>query len=267
MKVKRILLTGDDGYHSLGIRLLIHYLKNKYTVAVAATKSQQSGVGGHLSVYKKFGTWGKTKVDGVETFWVDGYPADAVEFAQAYFPEGFDLVISGLNLGVNIGGSVISSGTFSAGFRALAIGLAPKAIVTSWHTKPQYWNKNHSPKEDISPYLEYPGRTMARLIDLAIKKNLWGADILNVNFPAKTSKTIKFTVPLPDLSEYYSYPLTVDTKHHRYTYPRIYSRRMNKDWRYDSGAVLRGYISVTPCQATPIDAGAYRQLKDKTITL
>jgi 5'/3'-nucleotidase SurE len=46
----RILLTGDDGYNSIGTRLLVHALKNEHTLQIAATKSQQSGVGGQLSL-------------------------------------------------------------------------------------------------------------------------------------------------------------------------------------------------------------------------
>ena len=52
MNIKRILLTGDDGYNSLGTRLLIYFLKDRYELAIAGTKHQQSGVGGHVNVLK-----------------------------------------------------------------------------------------------------------------------------------------------------------------------------------------------------------------------
>ena len=46
MAKKRILLTGDDGYQSLGTRLVAHVLRENYDLTIAGTVSQQSAVGG-----------------------------------------------------------------------------------------------------------------------------------------------------------------------------------------------------------------------------
>jgi len=73
MKIKRILLTGDDGYNSIGIRLLAHFLKEKYELVIAATKVQQSGVGGMLNI-KHGGHWEETEVEGVKVIYVSGTP-------------------------------------------------------------------------------------------------------------------------------------------------------------------------------------------------
>jgi len=133
LKKKRILLTGDDGYNSLGTRLLIHYLKETYELAIAATRDQQSGVGGHGS-FDTRGTWEEVNVDGVPGFWVSGYPVDAVECAQGYFKKKFDIVISGINWGANVSGSVVTSGTIAAALRALFVQLTPQGIAISWQT-------------------------------------------------------------------------------------------------------------------------------------
>ena len=50
MKVKRILVTGDDGYNSLGVRVLAHFLKDKYDLEIVATKTQYRGVGGMFNL-------------------------------------------------------------------------------------------------------------------------------------------------------------------------------------------------------------------------
>lgn len=44
MAIKTILLTGDDGYNAVGIKILIDILGNDYQLKIAGTKSQQSGV-------------------------------------------------------------------------------------------------------------------------------------------------------------------------------------------------------------------------------
>jgi 5'-nucleotidase len=155
---KRILLTGDDGYNSIGIRLLIEALKDNHELRIAATKHQQSGVGGMLSLEDKYREWGETTIDGVPAIWVDGTPVDAISVAQGYFEKPFDLIISGMNLGINAGSAIISSGTYSAAIRGMGINLAPKAIVLSWVTPPEFWRKKHDENEDLSPYLEYPGK-------------------------------------------------------------------------------------------------------------
>jgi len=60
-KVKTILLTGDDGYNAVGIKILIDILRKDYQLKVTGTKSQQSGVGGKLNIKKDL-KWGQTKV-------------------------------------------------------------------------------------------------------------------------------------------------------------------------------------------------------------
>jgi len=103
MSKKSILLTGDDGYDSLGTRILIHVLKKSYTLFIAGTKRQQSGVGGHKSITGT-GEWGVENVDGVPALWVDGTPVDAIEAAKSWYTKPFDYIVSGINWGINVWG-------------------------------------------------------------------------------------------------------------------------------------------------------------------
>lgn len=96
MAKKRILLTGDDGYQSLGTRLVAHVLRENYDLTIAGTVSQQSAVGGKISLADGF-NWEKTTVDGIKAYWVDGTPTDAMELMGAADEEPFDLTISGMN--------------------------------------------------------------------------------------------------------------------------------------------------------------------------
>ncbi|OGJ40585.1 MAG: hypothetical protein A2378_01875 [Candidatus Pacebacteria bacterium RIFOXYB1_FULL_44_10] len=138
MNISSILITGDDGYTSPRTRLLIRLLKDTYDLRVCATNTQQSGVGGYMSI-REGGVWGEDAVDGVPALWVDKHPVDAIEVAEMYYQRTFDLVISGVNWGANLGGSVISSGTFAAGYRALHDRLAPHVMVLSWKVPFEMW--------------------------------------------------------------------------------------------------------------------------------
>ncbi len=267
MNVKRILLTGDDGYNAIGIRLLVHILKHKYDLSIAATRDQMSGVGGHLSL-QHGGRWGETEVDGVPAVWYEGYPCDAMECSVAYYKKEFDVVISGINLGINVGGAIVSSGTYTAAIRAVNLHLASKALALSWHSPASLWHTSHNGKEELEKYKVYPGQTAGEVLDLAIANAWWGADILNVNFPAKPSRTIRFTKGLPDLRNFFTYPIPRDYKTKTYRYPNDGIRtKPTKQLMYDTESLLAGYISVTPYKADNLDESVYTRLKRKVITL
>lgn len=267
-KIRTVLLTGDDGYYSLGTRLLVHVLKDKYDLQIAATRTQQSGVGGKMSL-QSGGVWGEAEVDGVPALWVDGSPVDVVECALTYFKKKkFDLVISGINLGANIGGAIISSGTYAAAYRALHINVCKQAIAISWNLSSEYFFKKHDINEDLKIYQDYPGKTAKKVIDYAINNNFWSCPLLNINLPLKKSNKIKFTKFLFNIRDFYSGFVALDKKTHRYNYPpdgNFYQKREKNE--VDAEAVANGYISITPCKLNNLNEDVYLGLKSKTITL
>lgn len=266
MKIRNILLTGDDGYNSVGTRVLIHYLKRKYNLSIAATKLQQSGVGGKLSISHPV-HWEKIQVDGINGFCVDGTPGDAVELAREYFKTHFDLVISGINLGVNVGGTFPASGTVSAAERALLLQVAKKSIALSLHVEDtNHYFRSHDGIENIRPYLEYPGKTAIKLLNTIIENNLWNCQLVNVNFPLKKTNKVLFTRPTTDITTFYKYPLHKNYKASTFTYP-FDLRKTKSPITTDAGAVQRGYISVTLCKADSVNEEVYKKLKDKTLTI
>lgn len=267
MKIRNILLTGDDGYNSIGTRVIIHHLKKKYNLFLAATKLQQSGIGGKLSLNHPV-HWDNVESDGVKGFSVDGTPCDAIELAREYFKTvRFDLVISGINLGVNIGGTFPSSGTFSAAERALILQITKKSIALSLHVEDSsHYLKTHDGVEDISSYINYPGNAAYQLIEKAIQNNFWENDLLNVNFPFKETNKVRFTRPLKDLTTFFNYPLRINKAAQTFSYPFEVKKNTNSI-DYDTGAVLEGYISVTPCKIDSVNESAYRKLKNETVNL
>jgi 5'-nucleotidase len=250
MNPKRILLTGDDSYHGTGLRVLINFLKAKYDLNIAATFTQQSGVGGGFTM-EKVKEWGESEVDGVSAVWVKSTPADVMEFAQGYFLEKglkFDLVISGINWGPNIGYALNSSGTYGAAIRAIAVGLAPKAIVMSLDRPVEDWNKNHE-GEKAEDYFEYPGNAAEMIFNLCLENDNWGKSVVNVNFPAKSTMDYKMTKLSTDVTKFFKYPVNIDWEKKTFTYPEQWmadEAGREQDPEIDTGALNNGLISVTP---------------------
>lgn len=264
---KRILLTGDDGYNSPGTRILTRVLKDDYDVTVVGTVEQQSGVGGHLSI-REGGTYSETTVEGVRAIAIDGYPCDGMEFAVGYFDKSFDLIISGINWGMNVGGSIGSSGTVTAAIRGVDLRLSKKAIAMSWFVPPQLWTHRDNGEQKIEEYLDYPGSQSRKIIDLALQNNLWGADVLNINFPKELSNQIRFTRHLDDLRRFWVYPLDRDPVAKTFAYPKKELHEKTRgELDIDTGALLSGYITITPFQTHMLDDRIYRRMKGKEIRL
>jgi len=243
--MKRILLTGDDGYNSVGTKILVHLLKDKYELKIAATTEQRSGVGGHINL-KDGGKFGIDQVDGVEALWVDKYPVDAIECARSYFKEPFDLIISGINWGENVGVAFATSGTISAALRGLGIGLSNKAITISWKVDSELWTKTNS-HLGIEPYLDYPGKRAVELIEKIIENDFFGIDGFNINLPIKDTKEVRITKQIEDLSDFYLYPIELDREKGIFIYPNgVTGKDISEN--YDVGAINKGFISVTPIQ-------------------
>lgn len=250
--MKTLLITGDDGYKARGLRILAQVFKDTYKVTIVATKEQKSGVGGGLKSYGEK-EWGHEVIDGIDSYWVDGTPGDAMEFAQGYFPNGFDYLISGINVGENLGLNLITaSGTGGAAVRALSLGISPRVICMSWVQASEAvlvenWYLKETSGENINKDIDYPGKSAEYILEEIIKNDFWGKKIINVNFPDKPTKEYKITKLIDNLAKYYLYPVIIKDK--TYTYdPEVYnySEETKTDTSVDAGAILSGFISITP---------------------
>ncbi len=264
MNIQKILITSDDGYNSLGVRVLAHILKDDYQLKIAGTLDQMSGVGGKLSL--SGGKFSNSTVDGVEAICVEGTPVDAVEVANSYYQDTFDMVISGINWGQNVGGSVVSSGTVSAALRALATNVAPKAIALSWKIPAKHWVKRHQSNESIEKFLEYPGVQAKKCIQEAIKNDMWGSDMLNINFPSTTTTQAVFTQPLYNQGKYYA-PIHLDFDTSKFSYPMNYNPSKETDIQYDLVALEAGLISITPFKGTYLNEEVWHKISQQKIAI
>jgi 5'-nucleotidase len=268
MNIKSILLTGDDGYNSTGTRLLIYALKDKYDLTVVGTKEQQSGVGGKMQIATGF-NWQETKVDGQRAFAIDGTPTDAMEFAATYFKQPFDLTISGVNWGANLGSLIFSSGTINAALRAVSTHLSQKTIAMSWDLPPEFYLIDHQHINEVENFIEYPGNSIKLLLDLIFKNDFWQAEFLNVNFPRQITSQVKLTKMIPDAKAVYDYgDVAYDGSkagHFDYRAKRLSLEDLNPE--YDVKALTDGFISITPCLSEVTDHQIFEQLKGEKFAL
>lgn len=264
MKVQNILLTGDDGYDSLGTRLLISALKDSFSLKIAGTKTQQSAVGG-MANFKTGGKWGISKVDDIEAFWVSGTPIDAVYCGSQYYKQKFDLVVSGINWGPNIGTSR-SSGTIAAAL--IGTDFYGHAIAVNWNLKPSQWFTHAEDKNVSNDLIVYPGNVVGKFIDRAIENNMWDAQLLNVNLPTHMTKKVIFTKPISNPNKFYRTDVVLDVAQKQYSFKNtIRSLKSDKNIKQDGIAIQNGYISVTPLKTHSLDTVIWDKLKGKKLNL
>ena len=239
----KVLLTNDDGYQALGLRIVASVLKEKFDeVYIVAPEVQQSSTGGS---FPGKGRWEKTTFDGMEMVWVSGTPADAAELAGEIYGSDFEYVFSGMNMGSNVG-SIPASGTMGAANHALEKAIAKKGLVFSWRVPESLWDKSAS-DVPLEKYLDYPTQTVRRLIDLALENNLWGGELLNFNVPESKPTKLRICEPSKQAyKEYYAYTLVVDHKKHTYQKIGADPRHLTGNLNSDANALSQGYATVVP---------------------
>ena len=126
----KILITNDDGIFAPGIRALAKWAQTLGEVTVVAPKHEQSAKSHGINIIGEFEVKEVDFMPGVRAFSVDSTPADCIRYALIGLGETFDLVLSGINRGVNVGRDIVYSGTVAAIFEANCLG-ARAAIAMS----------------------------------------------------------------------------------------------------------------------------------------
>lgn len=188
-----VLLTNDDGIDSPGLAALYDRLSAESEVTVVAPATDQSGVGRARSgvgddrsntIAIESHEWG---------YVVDGTPADcvAVGLRRIAEAESIDLVVSGANVGPNVGSYVLGhSGTVGAAVEGAFLGTPGIAVSA-------YDAAGYFPSEDgFEPIAD----VTADLLDLAAVTDLFDGrvDLLNANVPVSGASAARLTRPLAD---------------------------------------------------------------------
>ena len=126
----RILITNDDGIFAEGIALLAEWAKTKGEVTVIAPKVEQSGKSHAIDFTRPIEIKKVDLMDGVRAYSLDSTPADCIRFAVLGMNEHYDLILSGINRGFNLGADIVYSGTVGAIFEAARLGIKGVALST-----------------------------------------------------------------------------------------------------------------------------------------
>lgn len=126
----RIVVTNDDGIFAPGIRALAEALVPFGDISIIAPSREQSGMSHAITVDRPLRMDQINAIPGFENrcFMVDGTPADCVKMAVFGLGLRPDMVVSGINIGENLGTDVLYSGTVSAAIEAVLLGIPAVAI-------------------------------------------------------------------------------------------------------------------------------------------
>ncbi len=234
----RILITNDDGKDAGQLADLIRWCRSLGEVTAVVPKTEQSGKSHSIELHRDIEMTQVELAPDVTVWAVDSSPADCVRFAVLGLKMEFDLVISGINRGLNIGTDVMYSGTCGAAFEAAALGIPAIALSTA----PKYYEKAIDHLADIREYF--------------LRRDLMSiCPIYNVNIPANP-KEIRIT---RQGGPYYSDDfLPVGNDMYRPTGICVFQNSQNDS--LDTDATLHGYISISPLTIIRTDMEIYRKL-------
>ena len=128
-----ILITNDDGISSPILPHLVQFACRFGRVTVVAPKVEQSGKSQALEFRNAIEIKRVELIDGVETWAVDSTPADCVRFGVTGLKRSYDLVLSGINRGYNLGDDIVYSGTIGAIMEGARLGI-PGLALSAEHT-------------------------------------------------------------------------------------------------------------------------------------
>ncbi|MDR2171317.1 MAG: 5'/3'-nucleotidase SurE [Planctomycetaceae bacterium] len=133
-KIRNILLTNDDGIYAPGLAAMERALQRLGNVYVVAPSREQSGVSHSITFLTPL-TFKNVFVDDKHWGWaVDGSPADCVKLGAAeILPELPDLIVSGINGGLNAGIYVLYSGTVAAAIEGAFYGITSFAVSLEYN--------------------------------------------------------------------------------------------------------------------------------------
>ena len=238
----RILITNDDGIGNKGICLLAEWAKKLGEVTVIAPKVEQSGKSHAIDFITPVEIKKVPFIDGVEAYSMSSTPADCVRFGVLGLGKKFDLVLSGINCGVNLGADIVYSGTVGAIFEA-ARGHIP-AIAFSAFPDGQEIAAKH-----LDEVYEY------------IKSNnlLNECPLFNVNIPNDATEIRMTYQGSPYFSDRFIRKDGDIFVQEGGPIPDICPDDIDRD----TVAVRKGYISVTPLLATRTDMATFEKYRTK----
>jgi len=238
----RILVANDDGIYSPGIRALAKAAARFGEVRIVAPDVEQSSMGAAITHSRPL-TVKRTPIEGFEAYRVNGTPADCVALGLDMW-KGVNAVLSGINLGPNLGNGIWHSGTLAAAKQAALLGC--RGIALSTPTKGGEPDFDH-----LAPFVD-------RVLDLLLADA--SLCLVNVNLPSNptglcwTRQSVRHydgrIVPGED---------PMGRKHYWLTIKPVEEVEEGTDrW-----AMRHGFVSITPLRLDLTDEDALARARER----
>jgi 5'-nucleotidase len=163
----RILVANDDGIYSPGLIALAKVASKFGEVRIVAPDVEQSSMGQAITSSRPL-LYRTTPLAGFEAYRVNGTPSDCVSLG-VYNWKDIDLVVSGINLGTNLGNALWHSGTVAAAKQATLVGLRGIAFSTPVTEK----------EPDFEAILPWAEKALQAVLDQP------DLPLVNINIPEK----------------------------------------------------------------------------------
>ncbi|MBD2114374.1 MULTISPECIES: 5'/3'-nucleotidase SurE [Cyanophyceae] len=239
----RILIANDDGIYSPGIAALAEVAATFGQVRIVAPDVEMSSAGHSITASRPL-SYKRTPLRDFEAYRVNGTPADCVALG-AYNWDKVDVVLSGINLGSNLGNAMWHSGTLAAAKQAVLLGMRGIALsAPATESEPDF--------DLLKPYL-------AKVLELLLPDP--DLALVNVNFPNQAPQGLRWT--RQSVRQYDGQVMPskdpMGRQHFWFTVIPLEAPEAGTDrW-----AVDQGYVSMTPLRLdlTNEDALAQAQIR------
>jgi len=251
--MKHILVTNDDGYESEGLKALVESLKTIAKVTVVAPSTEKSACGHSLTLTRPLHF---IQLD--QDFYKldDGTPSDCIFLAlnKLFVDNKPDLVISGINIGSNMGEDITYSGTASAAMESVLQGIPAIAISQVY--------------AESGKSIDEFGYTLAQETILQLVKK-----ILDTTYPLPPRKFLNINIPPVAKEKCKGYKITRAGNRLYAHNAEVHYNPRGKEYYWiglpelgwmdtkghvtDFEAVSDGYVSITPIM---LDMTSYEDL-------
>lgn len=247
--MRKVLLTNDDSHRSPLLRLTIECLEQWFELVIVVPKEEQSWKGKSISRFEPLHI---EEVDlfGRKAFTVSGTPADCVNIGvYELCGERPDLVISGLNTGLNTGTSfLLSSGTIGAALEANIAGIPGLALSQAFDSKTYHHFVTHSSlTQEMQEAIDSSSlKSFEQCLTFFLRhQELLRADIVwNVNFPHQRKEFCRMMLCSVGHS-FYSRIFRKSGRHYEH-HLAVDEIRRDKDGNYDLPLLRSGDITCSP---------------------
>ena len=229
----KILVSNDDGIFSPGLVALAEVASNFGEVVIFAPDFEQSAVGHAITIKRPLQYHRVKMMTGFEAYRVNGTPADCVAMGLFHLGKA-DLVLSGINLGSNLGSDIWHSGTVAAAKQGVIFGV--QGIAFS-----QVLNGEEPDYKKQKPYIY-------KVIETLIQEGQ--PPLVNVNLP-ENPLGLRWTHQ--SVRQYNGKVVESEDPNGRRNYWFAATPLTNPDENSDRWAVDNGFVSMTPIRMSLTD--------------